>query len=171
MKIWNTRLLNSSFTKSSCMACSFFIFYLQKSYIPYFCFCFNISCGCLSERVFRAHRKPERDAGRAVRDMRYIRGPSGLRCAGPQYKLSPGRIKTHSQPRINTDSRQGLLIWEKRGKFACAVSVSFSSYRKRSLKVWCVSNHSHAWAVFDKRGNELQLCSPYSLCFSSATRE
>lgn len=108
MKIWHTRRLNSSCRKSSCMACSFFFFFLRKIYRPYF-FCFGISCGCLSERVFSAHRTPGRDAGRAVRNTRYVRGPSGLRHAGPQYKLSPGRIKTHSQPRINTDSLSGAL--------------------------------------------------------------
>lgn len=119
------------------------------------------------DRVCSAHCKPKRNTYGAVKEIRYVRG---LRRAGLQCKLSPGRIKTRSQPRISTDSCQGLLIWEKRRKFACAVLVSFSGYVNRSLTIWCVSNHQHAWAVFDKRGNELQLCSSYSHCFSSATR-
>lgn len=106
-----------------------------------------------------------------MKEIHYIRVLWGLHRAGLQCKLSPGRIKTISQTRISTDSCQGLLIWEKRRKFVCAVLVSFSSYINHSLKFWCVSNHQHAWTVFDKRGNELQLCSPYSRWFSSATRE
>lgn len=147
----------------------FSFFPKEKLYSIYFCF--NISCGSQSERVFNAHCKPKRNTPRAAKEIRYIRGLWGLHSAGLQYKLSLGWIKTISQPRINTDSCQGLLIWEKRRKFVRAVLVSFSSYVNHSLKVWCVSNHQHAWTVFDKRGNELQLCSPYSHCFSSATRE
>lgn len=132
---------------------------------------FNISCGSQPAGVFNAHCKPKRNTPCAVKERRYIRGLRGLGSAGLQCKPSLRGIKTISQPRINTDSCQGLLIWEKRRKFACAVLVGFSSYINHSLKVWCVSNHHHAWTVFDKRGNELQLCSPYSCCFSSATGE
>lgn len=99
-----------------------------------------------------------------MKEVGYIRGLRGSHWAGLQYKLSPRRIKTISQPGINTDSCQGLLIWEKRRKFMCAVLVSFTSSINHSLKVWCVSNHQHAWTVFDKRGNELQLCCRPGLC-------
>lgn len=162
MKTRNTPSSTSSCGKSSCLACSFF-FPEEKLYI----FLVRYLQGPQPDRLFTAHCKPKRNTYGAVKEIRYIRG---LRRAGLQCKLSPGRIKTLSQPRISTDSCQGLLIWEKRRKFACAVLVSFSSYINHSLTIWCVSNHQHAWTALDKRGNELQLCSSRSHCFSSATR-